>query len=178
MAKLTYRVNGKGAAAKLNALQAATQDMAPVYRVIGSRIANRIRLCFKLGIDPWGNPWAALKWRKGQPLRDTGLLNRSISSKPDSTGVTIGTNKLQAPVHQFGATIVPKNPGKHLIFPGPFGKGITFAKKVKIPARPFLPLRKGSNVVALPPAWSVEVVRSLKTYFTKAATGAGSGQTA
>lgn len=166
MAKILIRISDEGVKAKLRALDKATQDMQPVYATIGRVLVNRIRLCFKLGIDPWGNPWQALKFRKGQPLRDTGRLNRSIVSKVDASGVTVGTNLIYAPVHQFGATIVPKNKPR-LVFPGPNGS-LIFAKKVTIPARPFMPLRRGAQTVALPPDWSVLVVRALRSYLTKA----------
>lgn len=168
---LTYKVDDSGAKAKLAALLKATENPQPAYRTVGNTIVNRIRLCFKLGIDPWGSPWAKLKIRNGQPLRDTGRLQRSIVSKADATGVTIGTNLRQAPVHQFGAVIKP-NTAKRLVFPGPNGR-LIFAKKVTIPARPFFPIREGSNVVALPPAWSVAVVGALKAYFRGAVAKSG-----
>lgn len=171
MAKLVFRIDDGGAKKKLAALQGATRDMKPVYETIGRVLVNRIRLGFKLGIDPWGTPWAALKIRQGQPLRDKGRLQRSITSQPDAQGVTVGTNLRYAPVHQFGATIEPKK-AKRLVFPGPNGK-LIFAKKVTIPARPFLPLRRGSAAVVLPPAWSVLVVNALKAYFKTAVTKAG-----
>lgn len=214
-AKLKFEINDAGARAKLKALISATGDMQPVYATVGRSIANRIRLCFKLGIDPWSNPWQKIKWRSprvqmqkvkdaagnvvdykrkigkdgkpiltkygrkqveankagtpGQPLRDTGRLNRSIVANPDKTGVTIGTNVKYARTHQFGATIRPRAK-KVLAFPGPNGQMI-FAKKVAIPARPFLPLKKGQNVVALPPAWSADVTRALRAYFRNVAKG-------
>lgn len=168
-AKIKFEVSDAGARKKLKALVSATGDMQPVFVTVGRVIANRIRLCFKLGVDPWSSPWAALKIRKGQPLRDTGRLNRSITSNPDKTGVTIGTNVKHAAVHQFGATIMAK-PGKRLVFPGP-GGALVFAKKVTIPARPFMPLKKGANVVALPPAWSADVTRALRAYFRNVAKG-------
>lgn len=171
MAKLVFRVDDSGAKAKLAALAAATSDMRPVYETIGRVLTNRIRLGFKLGIDPWGSPWAKLKLRQGQPLRDTGRLQRSITAQPDAQGVTVGTNLLYAPVHQFGATIAPKK-AKRLVFPGPGGK-LIFAKKVTIPARPFMPLRRGGSAVVLPPAWSVIAVNALKAYFKNAAEKAG-----
>ncbi len=161
----TFKLLDGGASRMLRALEKASQDLAPAFAVIGSRIASRVRLCFKLGIDPWGSPWAKLKFRKGQPLKDTGRLRSSVVSKPDSTGVTVGTNLIQAPVHQFGATIVPVK-AKRLVFPGP-GGGLIFAKKVVIPARPFLPLQ--GNQVVLPAEWSASVVSALRTYFKKAA---------
>lgn len=92
----------------------------------------------------------------GQPLRDTGRMARSFTSQPDAKGVTVGTNiKAEsgasiARVHQFGATITPKN-GKFLVFPGPNGN-LIFAKRVKIPARPFMPITH-SGVIVLPPSW-------------------------
>ena len=166
MADLTIKLDDSGAARKLKALQKAGGHMAPAFAVVGRTIATRIRLCFKLGIDPWQSPWAILKMRKGQPLRDTRRLESSITSNPDNDGVTIGTNLIYAPVHQFGATIVPVK-AKRLVFPGPNGK-LIFAKKVTIPARPFMPI-KGSGVVELPPDWSKAVTAALRAYFKKAA---------
>ncbi len=167
---ITIKANASKALAKIKVLQNTAADMRPVFAAVGRTIKTRIDLCFKLGIDPWGSPWAALKIRKGgQPLKDrnrTGLSR--IIVNPDSTGVTIGTaaQRKIAATHQFGATIKPNN-AKLLAFPGPGGRMI-FAKKVVVPARPFLPLRK-SNVVALPPAWSAAVTRALRTYFTNEA---------
>lgn len=169
MAKLKVTINDKKVQARLNALIKATSNMEPVYATIGRTLVNRIRLGFKTGIDPWGSPWAKLKFRQGQPLRDTGRLNRSIVAKADATGVTVGTNVEHARVHQYGATIVPKTKSR-LVFPGPGGK-LIFAKKVTIPARPFLPLRRASDTVALPPAWSKQVVSALRAYFTNATKG-------
>ncbi len=165
--KIKFEVNDAQARAKLKAMLGAAADMTAVYATVGRVIVNRIRLCFKLGIDPWANPWAKLKIRNGQPLRDTGRLNRSIVANPDKTGVTIGTNVQFAAVHQYGATIEPKK-AKRLVFPGPGGRMI-FAKKVTIPARPFLPLKKGYTVVTLPPAWSADVTRAMRAYFKQAA---------
>ena len=169
--KLRIALNDAGARAKLQALIKAAGDPTPIYQTVGRTILNRIRLCFKLGIDPWGAPWAALKLRQGQPLRDTGRLNRSIVANPDKNGVTIGTNVMYAPTHQYGATISPKN-AKKLVFPGPGGRMI-FAKKVTIPARPFMPLRKNHAAVALPPQWSADVTRAIRNYFINAATKKG-----
>lgn len=166
MSKIVFRIDDSKAVAKLKLLQSAIDNPQPVYATVGRVLVNRIRLCFKLGIDPWGNPWQALKFRKGQPLRNTGRLNRSITSRVDSQGVTVGTNVAYAPPHQFGATIVPKNKPR-LVFPGPNGK-LIFAKKVVLPARPFMPLRRGAATVALPPDWALLVIRSIKSYLQHA----------
>jgi len=156
-----------GLQAKINALVKAGQSQA-MLKNIGHSVGNRVRLCFTLGVDPWGSPWAALKIRKGQPLVDTGLLRRSITSRSDASGVTIGTNRQHARVHQFGAEIKPKKPGGRLVFPGANGK-LIFSKGVKIPSRKFLPIKQPGAPVDLPPTWAVAVVKSLRLYFKKAA---------
>lgn len=163
---LKFEIDDKGVKAKLDKLDALSADLTPAYEVVGQVLIRRIDLCFKLGIDPWGTPWAKLRFRKGKPLRDKGTLRASFSAKADATGVTVGTKLKYAPTHQFGAEIVPKN-GKFLVFPGPGGRKI-FAKKVNVPARPFLPLRKGSQTLDLPPTWSVSVVQALRAHFLKA----------
>lgn len=170
MSKIRIELQDAGVKAKLQAMTDAAENMRPAYATIGRALINRIRMCFRLGIDPWGNPWVALKMRKGQALRDTGRLNRSILSRVDASGVTVGTNVQYAPVHQFGATIVPKTKPS-LVFPGPNGRPI-FAKKVVIPARSFMPLRRGAESVQLPPDWEVSVTAALRSYFqTKAEKG-------
>ena len=163
--KIKVKFNPSKAQKKIKELADGGGNMQPVYETIGRTIVNRIRLCFKLGVDPWSQPWMKLKYRQGQPLRDSGRLQRSIVSQADATGVTIGTNIAYARVHQNGADIKAKNK-PYLVFPGPGGK-LVFAKQVHVPARRFMPLRPGSTAVALPPAWSVAVVKALRTYFIK-----------
>ncbi len=186
-------VDDAGLQRKLNALQAAADDRVGLYQAIGSALRTRIQLCFKLGIDPWGNPWRPIKFRApagsndkrgrfkptkkgagqiaanasgkaGQPLVNTGAFRNSITSKPDAQGVTIGTNKVQARVHQFGAVIGPKGGGR-LVFPGPNG-AIVFAKTVTIPARPYLPLRR-NDLVELPPSWSAIVRDRIRAHLLR-----------
>lgn len=194
MATIKFQIDDSRAVAKLQLLAKAAANPQPVYATIGRVLVNRIRLCFKLGIDPWGNPWQALKFRAprtsaktgrltkygkaqvaanvagkaGQPLVNTGTLRNSVVSRVDATGVTIGTNQNpRARTHQFGAEILPKK-GPRLVFPGPNGQ-LVFAKKVTVPARPFLPLRRAGGTVSLPVPWALEVVRALKVYLQKAA---------
>lgn len=195
-ASFKVNIDDKAAQAKIAALEKAAGNLQPIYEVVGNVLLNRIRLCFKLGIDPWGSPWAKIKWRAprtaqksdgtkkltpagrkqvqantagkaGSPLRDKGLLQRSITAKASTDGVIVGTNLRQARIHQFGGTIRPKK-AKVLAFPGPDGE-LIFAKKVTIPARPYLPLRRDAVAVELPPAWSLQVTSALKTYLRQAA---------
>jgi phage gpG-like protein len=201
-------IDGSIGSAKLKAFDSAVGDMRPVFDIVGNKLLNRIRLCFKLGVDPWGSPWQAIKWRApsvkqatgkfggtwdkrkkdgsldytdkgrkqmqsnasgkpGQPLRDTGRLQRSISALADGNGVTIGTNLVQARLQQFGGTIVPKR-AKVLAFPGPDGE-LIFTKKVTIKARPYLPLRRGTPpAVDLPPSWSLLITQAIKEHIKSA----------
>jgi phage virion morphogenesis protein len=167
MARITAVLDDSRARARIASLDASAGNARPLYAAIGRVLVNRIRLAFRIGIDPFGSPWAALKMRKGQPLRDTGRLERSITSRPDGSGVTVGTNLKYARVHQYGATITPTK-ARRLVFPGPGGRMI-FAKKVTIPARPFLPLRRDAAAVELPPDWSAAVTQALRRYFVTAA---------
>jgi phage gpG-like protein len=162
MITIDVQVTDAGASRKLQELIDRGADLTPVYGTIGRVLVNRIRLGFKMGTSPYGNAWAKLKIRRGEPLRDTGRLQRSITARADASGVVIGTNLKQAPVHQFGATINAQ-PGRRLVFPGPGGR-LIFAKRVTIPARPFMPL-VSRNKVELPPDWALSASRALRDYF-------------
>ena len=75
--------------------------------------------------EAWGGrKWkssAAAKARQGRALQDSGQLAASINTKVGNDFAKIGTNKAYAAIHQFG---------------GMAGRG----RKVKIPARPYLPI--------------------------------------
>lgn len=171
MAGIKVDIDDRIGSAKIAALQRALANPRPLYASLGRVIVNRIRICFRLGIDPWGTPWLPLKLRKGQPLRDTGRLRNSITAQADDAGVTVGTNVRYAPTHQFGATIVPKNKPR-LAFKGPNGT-VIFAKRVVVPARPFMPLRKFGGPPVLPPEWSVAASAAIRSYLDNAVKKAG-----
>jgi hypothetical protein len=100
-------------------------------------------------VDPYDRPWKKLTSRSGTPLRDTGahfLNSFTIVAAPRHFGVM--TNFIGANVHQYGATIKPKNK-KALRFKvrgratksNPRGKlsGDIIVGSVKIPKRQVLP---------------------------------------
>lgn len=111
---------------------------------------------FETGTGPDGIAWipsnrpargVEKRRRKGTPkpahrtLVDTGALLGSIRSEVGDNTAVVGsdgtaTSAKYAAVHQFGATILPKS-GEFLVFTGPDG-GLIFARKVVIPARPFM----------------------------------------
>ena len=144
--------------ARLNKIKATGGNALAALGAFGSVILNRIRLGFRLGRSPWGQPWHALVLRQGTPLRNTGLLQRSITMAATGKEVVIGTNLIQAPVHQFGATIKPKN-AKFLRFAGP--NGFIFSKQVTIPARPFMPINR-AGAAAVPPQWAQSGLEAMK----------------
>lgn len=143
--------------AELKAMQAKAQDATPAFSTIGRVLSNRIRMGFATSRNPWGAPWLPLKTRLGQPLRNTGLLARSITSKPGKDFVEVGTNRVGARTHQFGAIIKPVK-AKGLRFK--IGDRYVFAKQVTIPARPFMPLNRAGNL-DLPAAWAKGMLQAL-----------------
>lgn len=192
---VSIETSGEGAERKLQQLLGSSKS-SRLYGSVGAGLKTLVDLGFTSGRDPWGKPWAPLKFRglrrtdkgeklsrtgreqaaankagrPGQPLRDTGRLQRSITYKADPDGVTVGTN-LRAKsgasipaVHQFGAVILPKK-GKFLVFPGPNG-AMVFAKKSVIPRRAFLPLNE-SGAVVLPPSWASSVIARVRAYMLR-----------
>jgi phage gpG-like protein len=167
MATVSVKVLSAEVQKRLQEMQAAAQNTRPAFDAIGRVLSSRIRLGFRSSRGPSGAPWLPLKHRIGQPLRDTGRLQRSITHRASAKDVVVGTNLKYAPLHQFGGTILPKN-APFLAFKsmkGTPGETMIFARKVKIPARPFFPLDRAGNI-ALPPLWAksalAEMAKALK----------------
>jgi phage virion morphogenesis protein len=137
-------IDDRDVVSALNRLIAVGESPAPALNAVGRVLKSKIQMGFQTSTDPLGRTWAPLKSRRGQPLRDKGHLMGSIDYQVEGNSVVVGTNKLYAPVHQFGAKIEAKA-GKVLRF---FVEGRpVFVKRVTIPARPFLPQDR------LPDAW-------------------------
>jgi phage virion morphogenesis protein len=123
--------------AALNRLLARSNDLTEPMRAIAAVMESATEEAFANQADPaTGVPWAPLSdttktqrskqgsW-PGQVLQVSGGLAASIESQSDSHSASIGTNKIYAPVHFFGAS------------KGEFGNGAPWGD---IPARPFLGL--------------------------------------
>ncbi len=178
MATMKIEVIDQQVRKKLADLQAASGNVTPAMQVVGRKVKTRVQLGFKLSRDPWGSPWAPLNknlTRTGKPLVNRGMgglmgsITYQIGAQGSDQHVDIGTNLnsngIQYPaVHQFGAVINPKN-SKYLRWMGP--NGPIFAKKVTIPARPFLPLDPGG--VDMPAEWTKDILVALYNHFDKAA---------
>ena len=112
----------------------------------GSRIAKferpgRIRKG-RRAITKAGTPSAAFeRFNKSEKILggQAGSLARSVTFAVEPSLVRIGTNLIYARIHQLGGVILPKA-RKFLRFPIGGGK-FMFAKKVTMPARPYLVLR-------------------------------------
>lgn len=166
---------GPELAAVLARINAALSDLQPAME-IGARLwLNRIQLGFRAGRDPWGNRWAPLRQRRGQPLRDTGRLQRSFTTRSDATGFSIGTNTCYAIAHQFGATVRADQPAGRVSLCGYVTKGSPFlrwrtrdgkwhaAKQVTIPRRAMLPITEGGTL-ALPQDWVDDLAQTLERH--------------
>lgn len=87
--------------------------------------------------SPAGAAWAPTSDGRGALFVTGSHLSDSISYAASGTAVQWGSGWIGAGVHQFGATIVPKN-AKALRFVA--GGRTVFAQSVTIPARPYLGL--------------------------------------
>lgn len=157
--------------AKLEAVERALRDAGNPERIraalqaLGRVLVTRIQLTFRQSTAPNGSRWAPLKLRQGQPLVDTGRLRASITSKAGDREVVVGTNVQYARVHQFGAVIRPVR-AKLLRFPNDAG-GFAFARQVKVPARPFMPIGPAGQV-DLPASWSAAALSAMARAIAKA----------
>ena len=126
------------AEAGLARLASLVADMTPVMDAIGALLVSNTQARFSEGVAPSGEKWKPslrAELEGGQTMMDGGDLYRSIAHKASRDQVEVGTNKIYAAVHQFGATIRAKNV--------PFLRfkvGGRFVSKpsVTIPARPFI----------------------------------------
>ncbi len=163
MSGFTMEIIDTGAGIALRRAAEALDDPVPLFDRIGNDLAEMARQGFVHGESPGGEPWAPLKFRAGQPLRDTGRLMNSITHRVSRDYIEVGTNVKYAAVHQFGATIRPKR-GKFLVFKPRGASNPIFAREVTIPARPFLPDE------TLPPDWLQAIISRVND-----AVGGGSG---
>lgn len=114
----------------------AVQDPTPIWRAVGTQLVSYTRRSFRdssLRISTWAPR------KSGQPsnLIFKGVLISSIRiTAVNKSGVTTGSDRKYAAIHQLGGVIQAK-PGKPLVFK--IGGKTIFAKKVTMPARPYFP---------------------------------------
>ncbi len=142
-ASLTYRVDDRRTLRALKRLEGLGKSRALMAQ-IGETLVQSTRERFHQSRDPEGRRWQPLNpayaaGKRGRKiLVEAGMrggLMGSIAYRAEDDRVTVGTNKVYAAPHQFGAVIRPKNAAR-LVFP--LGGRAVFARQVTIPARPFL----------------------------------------
>ena len=105
-----------------------------ILEKIGFYQENEIKKRFDTSSDAEGKSWKALKYRKGNPLRDTAALMGSFNTTISGSSAKVWTDKIYANIHDQGGVIEPKNK-QVLCFTI---NGIKyFSKRVVIPQRKF-----------------------------------------
>lgn len=158
-----FRLDTKGGheiELRLGALVAAFGDLTPLTERFGVYLESATIDRFDTETAPDGSRWLPsirVKKEGGKTLTDSAQLRSSVTSNAGSSQVEVGTNKIYAGVHQFGATIRAKS-AAGLRFQLPGGLGFRRVMEVEIPARPFLGLagEDETELLALAEDYAVE----------------------
>ena len=125
----------------LDRLGSLERDTKPLLDAIGTGLVASTEMRFQSNTAPDGTPWAPLNpayaefRRPGPILVQSAALMRSITFRAGYHTLRIGSPMIYAGVHQWGATIRPVR-AKALAFE--MGGHLVLARKVTIPARPYL----------------------------------------
>ncbi len=96
------------------------QQLAPLLKSAGMMMVADVKRNFNESHDPDGTPWKPLAFARpsggSKPLQDQGLLAASFSASTGGNWAQVGSNAVQANLHQLGGTIVPKRT-KYLAIP-------------------------------------------------------------
>ncbi len=131
----------------------ALKDPKPIWLAVGTQLVSLTRRSFR---DPSLRPAPWKAKRDGTPsnLIFKGLLMSSIRiTNVTRNGVSIGSDRQYAAIHQLGGVIRAK--GKALVFK--IGGRTIFAKQVTIHARPFFPFQPNGDLAS----GAVEPVREI-----------------
>jgi phage gpG-like protein len=139
----------------------AVEDPTPIWRAVGTQLVSFTKRAFR-DAALRQIAWPAKRDGTASNLIYKGVLLSSIRiTKYDRKGVTIGSDRPYAAIHQLGGVIRPKTK-KVLSFT--IGGKTYFAKEVKIPARPFLPFTPDGRLAekAVEPVKVIVIVVSSK----------------
>ena len=95
-------------AAKIKKLGPNNQHIRSGLQEIAALWENRIKANFRKSQDPYGNTWAEIKHRKGQPLLDTGMLRNSVSGEVRGLSIVLGSPLEYADKHQDGVHVTKR----------------------------------------------------------------------
>jgi phage virion morphogenesis protein len=140
---ITITIDDRAIMDALKRLQTKMINLKPVMQIVAGMMESAIQRNFADGGRP--AKWAPLKYRKGQPLIDTGRLKNSITSDSDATSAIAGVsgNIEYAAIQNFGgktkATIIRPRNKKALFWPGARHPVMMVKHPGSvIPARPFM----------------------------------------
>lgn len=157
-ARITVDLDLQEMTGRLRGVATSLQQPAGLLRAIGAGMAENVRHRMDRGVDPQGQAWKPLspayaEIKKGPGiLRESLKLQRSITFEAGTKQVVVGSNRVYAAIQQFGGTVVPKN-AKALVFK--LGGRVIKAKKVTIPARPYLGLGADDREVIEDVTWAL-----------------------
>ena len=143
-ATMTFQFEHKQFTDALERLTLNPARRTGLLRAIGVGLQHTTMQRFETATDPQGHRWAALRpayamYKQGPGiLREAGMrggLQGSITFSTSGNSVIVGSNKIYAAVHQFGAVIVPVHAKALRFFYGPH---LQIRQSVTIPARPYL----------------------------------------
>ena len=137
---INIRVDDAAVRAALDRLRRFAADPAPALKTAGEALITSTQERIRDEVSPDGARWPALRPDYAEAKRSRGMLIESgglvgsFTRQVTGSRLVVGTNVHYAAIHQFGGTIRPK--GSALRFR--IGRRWVFARKVTIPARPFL----------------------------------------
>ena len=141
MTGVAIRLEGASEATrKLGAAAARLEHPRALWEDVGRSLVLSTQQRFEQEQDPQGNPWPAsirVLTQGGKTLTDSAAMRNSITFEASDSGVAVGTNAIQAAVHQFGAVIKAKS-ADGLKFK--IGDRWITKQSVEIPRRAFLGL--------------------------------------
>lgn len=70
--------------------------------IIGQNWVNRIKSNFRRSVSPYGDAWAPIHHRQGQPLIDTGALRNSVKAEVRGLQIVLGSNMKYGYKHNLG----------------------------------------------------------------------------
>lgn len=148
---ITVVVDSRETRAYFSKLLGRLQDMRTPNRRASKILHSLVTGTFDAQMSPWGVRWkklrpSTLRWRRqrgyapGPTLKASGWLRASIKAISGRAGFSVEAGASYADVHQDG------NPGNRM-----YGRG-----RAPIPARPYMPIKRGS--VNLPQPWWDQVL--------------------
>lgn len=140
-------------------------DRRRVLRAMGTTFKSITQGTFNsVGAAYRPAPWPAK--RDGSPsiLQKSTTMAKAFHLEVTDQIARLSNPTRYAAIHQFGGIIQPK--GRALVFTGPDGKKI-FAKLVRIPARPFYPVKDGK----LTPPAEEKIARAARRVIDNIAAG-------